>query len=78
MPFGTEVGLDPGLPVFDGGSASDPAPPYKVAQPSSLLFVPCLLWPNDRPSQLLMSTCYASYTVAASSNVCLFYLIFCV
>jgi len=26
---------------------------------SPLLFGPCLLWPNGRPSQLLLSTCYS-------------------
>ena len=29
--------------------------PQKGVQPP--IFRPCLLWPNDRPSQLLMSTC---------------------
>jgi len=49
MPFGTEVGLGPGHMVLDG----DRAPP-KEAQPP--MFIPCLLWQNGRPSQLLLST----------------------
>jgi len=50
MPFGTELGLDPaGHIVLD----EDPAPP-KGAQPPT--FGRCLLWPNGRPSQLLLST----------------------
>ena len=45
-------GLDPGHIVLDG----DLAPPWKAAwQPP--LFGPCLLWPNGRPSQQLMSSC---------------------
>ena len=34
----------------------DPAA-QKGAQPSPI-FGPCLLWPNGRPSQLVLSTCY--------------------
>ena len=44
MPLGTEVDLGAGHTVLDG----DPAPP---------IFGPCLLWPNGRPSQLLLCTC---------------------
>jgi len=51
MPLDTKVGLGPSHIVLDG----DPAlPPKKGAQPP--IFGPCLLWPNDRPSQLLLST----------------------
>ena len=49
MPLGREVDLDPGHIVLDG----DPAPPGKGHQPP--LFGPCLLWPNGRPFQLLLS-----------------------
>jgi len=52
MPLGTEVGLGPGDIVLDG----DPAPPRKGAQQPPL-FGPRLLWPNGRPSQLLLSSC---------------------
>jgi len=52
MPLGREVGLGPGHIVLDG----DPAVPPRRARPS--IFGPCLLWPNDRPSQLLLSTCW--------------------
>jgi len=55
MPLGREVDLARGHIVLDG----DPAPP-KGAQHLDL-FGPCLLWPNGRPSQLLLSTCYDIY-----------------
>ena len=53
MPLGMEVGLCPGdiVLVLDG----DPAPPKKLQSTPS--FRPCLLWPNDGQSQLLLSTC---------------------
>jgi len=52
MPLGTEAGLDPCDIVLDG----DPAPlPEKGTAPP--LFGPCLLWPNGRPSQQLLSSC---------------------
>jgi len=52
MPLGMEAGLGPGDIVLDG----DPAPPKKdTAAPP--LFGPCLLWPNGRPSQQLLSSC---------------------
>ena len=50
MPLGTEVGLGAGDIVLDGG----PAPPKGVWPP---ILAPCLLWPNCRPSQLLLSSC---------------------
>jgi len=58
MRLGTEVGLGPGDIVLDG----NPAPPPQktgvgVAQQPPL-FGPCLLWPNGRPSQQLLSSCY--------------------
>jgi len=42
--------LGPGDIVLDG----DPAPPKGHSPP---IFVQYLLWPNDRPSQLLLSSC---------------------
>ena len=51
MPVGMEVSLDPGDIVLDG----DPAPAKTGHTPT--LFGRCLLWPNGRPSQLLLSTC---------------------
>jgi len=54
MPLGTEVGLGPRHIVLDGNPA--PAPERGTAAP--LLFDPCLLWPNGRPSQQLLSSCY--------------------
>jgi len=50
MPLGTEV-LGRGNIVLDG----DLVPP-KRAQPP--IFGPSQLWPNGRPSQLLLSTLY--------------------
>jgi len=51
MPLGTEVDLGPEDIVLDG----DPAP-KKGARPP--IFGPYLLWPNGRPSQLLLSSCF--------------------
>ena len=51
MPLGTEIGLGAGDIVLDGARS----PPKNVAQPQ--IFGPCLLWPNGRPSQLLLSSC---------------------
>jgi len=58
MTLGTEVYLGPGHIVLDGdlvppskrGTAALPHFPFP-------LFGPCLLWPNGRPSQLLLTTC---------------------
>jgi len=46
-----EVGLGPDDIVLVGGSA----PPEKGHSPQ--IFCPCLLRPDDRPSQLLLSSC---------------------
>jgi len=51
MPLGMEVGIGPGHIVLDG----DPAPPWKGAQHPT--FRPMSMWPNSRPSQLLLSSC---------------------
>jgi len=61
MPLGMEVGLGPGDTALDG----DPAPPRKGAQQPPPLFGPCLLWPNDRPSQQLLSFCSSLSILAA-------------
>jgi len=53
MPLGTVVGLDPCNIVLDG----DPAFPKK-GHSSPPLFDPCLLWPNNRSSQQLLSSCF--------------------
>jgi len=42
MPHGRKVGLDPSDIVLDG----DAAPPPQKGQNPSLIFGPCLLWPN--------------------------------
>jgi len=52
MPLGTEVGLGPGDIVLDG----DPAPATERGTAPPLVG-PCLLWPNGRPSQRLLSSC---------------------
>ena len=62
MPLGRKVGLNPSDVVLDG----DPAPlPQKGAEPP--IFGPCLLWPNGRPSQLLLSTCYNTTVQAVTT-----------
>ena len=53
MSFHMEVGLGPGHIVLWG---PDPALPRKEAQQPPL-FGSRLLWPNGRPSQLLLSSC---------------------
>ena len=73
MPLDTEVGLGPGHVVLDGDPATGPPkaeppnirPMFVVVKrlDGSIyppIFGPCLLWPNDRPSQLLLSTCKLS------------------
>ena len=49
---GTEVGLGPGDILLDGDSAAP-----KRGHISPPLFGSCLLWPNGRPSQQLLSSC---------------------
>jgi len=51
MPLGTKVGLVPGHIVLDGIQL-----PPTAAQPP--IVGQCLLWPNGRLGQLLLSTCY--------------------
>jgi len=53
MPLDIEVGLGTGSVMLEGDSAP---PTQKGAQPP--VFGPSLLWPNGRPSQILLSTCY--------------------
>jgi len=66
MPLGTEVGLGPGHIVLDG-----PSPPQKKggrgAQPP--IFGLYLLWPNGRPSQLLLNTCHFKQDFMWTSSV---------
>jgi len=52
-PLGMVLCLGQGDIALDG----DPAPPRKGAQQPPPLFVPCPVWPNGRPSQLLLSSC---------------------
>jgi len=55
MKLGKEIGLGAGHIVLD----RQPAPPERgTAAPG--LFGPCLLWPNGRPSQPLLSTYHFS------------------
>jgi len=56
MKLGTDVGLGPGHIVLHG----DPAPARK-GHGRPPFFGSCLLWPNGRPSQLLLSTCTVTY-----------------
>jgi len=54
MPLGTEVCLGPGHIVLYGDLALSLKRGTAAPPP---LFGPCLLWPNGRPSQLLLSSC---------------------
>jgi len=55
MKIGTNVGLGPGNIVLDG----DPAPPTERGTAALPHFRPMsILWPNGRPSQQLLSSCY--------------------
>jgi len=58
MPLGMEEGIGPGDIVIDG----NPATFHGKGHRSSSLFVPCLLWPNGRPSQQLLNSCRAIST----------------
>jgi len=51
-----EVGLGPGHIVLDENTA--PPPPKKRGAQQPPLFGSRLLWPNGRPSQLLLSSCF--------------------
>jgi len=51
MPLGTEVDLGPGHIVLDGAQLP------RKGHSNPPLFGTCLLWPNGRPSQLLLSSC---------------------
>jgi len=53
MPLGMKVSLGPGLVLY--GDLCRPSPPKGHIPQFSV--GPCLLWPNGRPSQLLLSTC---------------------
>ena len=64
MPLGSEVGLGPGDIVID----EDPAPPLERGTAAPTLFGPCLLWPNGRPSQHLLSSCQNSFAVSLNSK----------
>ena len=52
-PAGTAVGHGPGDIVL----YRDLAPPTEKGSTAPPLFGPCLLWPNGRPSQQLLSSC---------------------
>jgi len=54
MSLDMNLGLGPGHIVLDG----DPAPPHFKGMDTPPMFGRCLLWPNGRPSQLLLSTSY--------------------
>jgi len=62
MPLGTEVDLGPGHIVLDGDPA--PIPERGTAAP---VFGTCVLRPNGRPSQLLLSTCFSVCRVSIGS-----------
>jgi len=53
MPLDKKIGLGTGRIVLHGDPGSSPSQ-KGYSTPG---FGPCLLWPNGRPSQLLLSTC---------------------
>ena len=59
MPLGMEVGLGPDDIVLDGAQH-----PQKGARPP--IFGGCLVWPNGRPCQLLLS----SFTLVTADRCC--------
>jgi len=59
IPLGTEVDLGPGDIVLDG----DPAPPPK--RDTAPNFRPVSVWPNSRPSQLLLTAEHLLFSCAA-------------
>jgi len=63
IPLGMEVGHGQGDIVL----GVCPAPPPQMGY-SPKIFCPCLLWPNGRPSQLLLSSCLF-YSVLAARSV---------
>ena len=63
MKLGREVGLGLGHIVLDG---DPPSSPQRGTPPN---FGPCLLWPNGRPSQLLLSTCFFANVFTLNKQV---------
>jgi len=64
MPLGKEIGFGPGHIVLDW----DPVGTKPPQQPLPTLR-PCLLWPNGRPSQQLLSSCNIGvYRVVVSTQ----------
>ena len=67
MPLGKEVGLGPGHIVLDGDPVGTQRPPQQLLP----TFDPCLLWPNGRPSQQLLSSCFIPSQEIGLRNVSL-------
>jgi len=65
MPLGKAVGLGPGHIVLDGDPVGTQRPPQQLLP----TFDPCLLWPNGRPSQLLLSSCFIPSQEIGLGNV---------
>jgi len=64
MPLGTVLDLGPGHTVLDGAQH-----PHRKGHSSPPSFRPCLLLPNDRPSQLLLSSCQKCSRVVAYAQI---------
>jgi len=47
----------------------DPAPLHRKGHRRSSLYDPCLLWPNSRPSQQLLSSCFGSFSVVLCTRL---------
>jgi len=63
MPLGTKVGLGPGHILLD----EDPTPTEGAQLPSPDFWL-MLFWPNDRPHQLLLSSCQNSLNDRSTSK----------
>jgi len=60
MPLGTEVDLGPGDTVLDGIQLA-----HGKGHNSAPFLGPCLLWPNGRPFQQLLSSCFLMPKISA-------------
>jgi len=65
MPLGTKVGLGPHCVTW---GPSDLPPPSRRKGTEPPIFGLCLLWPNGRPSQRLLSSCLAN-ALSTSSGI---------
>ena len=65
MPLGTEIGLAPGHIVLDG----DPAPLAPKRGTAAPYLSAHVLWPNDRLSWQLLSSCFLHDTAVVGKMI---------